>query len=459
MFRKLIKEQLLMEADEIRLPFKMDIPEDIRKIHAIFKANGKQLFLVGGSIRDALLGKTPKDWDLATNATPDEVIKMLKFESFIENIIETGKSFGVINALTDNDEYEIATFRKDVYSQTPDSILDFLQYLSLNNLKSQKFSDWYNNYYLKWEEGEFSQYDSWHDLAKAKIPSIFSGYVATVNRRATSDGRRPDSVEFTDIATDVMRRDLTINALFYDLDTNEVVDLVGGIEDLKNGVIRTVGDPSERFDEDKLRVLRAIRFAARFGSDVDEKIDRLLSKGIDLSMISGERIRDEFIKGIKTSKSTTNFLSMLDKYKLFDAIFPNIKLNKNFIESNDPELVIASLLLPSITTDASKIEKDLNALKYSTQEIRDIITLMLLTRFEPEDVVPMKKRLKLSNLSDEQIKTFASLMNLDTNLINKLLEFNLSISGQDVMKQYNIKGVDVGKMINKLEVQKFKEKL
>jgi len=84
---------------------------------------------------------------------------------------------------------------------------------------------------------------------------------------------------------------------------------------------------------------------------------------------------------------------------------------------------------------------------------------MLLTQFEPEDVVPMKKRLKLSNLSDEQIMTFASLMNLDTNLINKLLEFNLSISGQDVMKQYNIKGVDVGKMINKLEVQKFKEKL
>ena len=391
MFRKLIKEQLLMEADEIRLPFKMNIPEDIRKIQKVFKSNGKELFLVGGSVRDALLGKPIKDYDLATEAKPDEVIEMLKNQPFITNIIETGKSFGVINALTDNDEYEIATFRSE------------------------------------------------------------SGY---------EDSRRPSNVQFTDIATDVSRRDLTVNALFYDLDTNEVVDLVGGIEDLKNGVIRTVGDPSERFEEDKLRVLRAIRFAARFGSDVDEKIDQLLSKGIDLSMISGERIRDEFIKGIKTSKSTTNFLSMLDKYKLFDAIFPNIKLNKNFIESNDPELVIASLLLPSITTtDVSKIEKDLNALKYSTQEIRDIVTLMLLTQFEPEDVVPMKKRLKLSSLSDEQIKTFASLMNLDTNLINKLLEFNLSVSGQDVMQQYNIKGADVGKIINQLAVKNFKKTL
>lgn len=387
MFRKLIREQLLMEAEEIRLPFKMNIPEDIRKIQKVFKSNGKELFLVGGSVRDALLGKPIKDYDLATEAKPDEVIEMLKDQPFITNIIETGKSFGVINALTDNDEYEIATFRSE------------------------------------------------------------SGY---------EDSRRPSNVEFTDIATDVSRRDLTVNALFYDLDTNEVVDLVGGIEDLKKGVIKTVGDPSERFEEDKLRVLRAIRFAARFGSDVDEKIDQLLSKGVDLSMISGERIRDEFIKGIKTSKSTINFLSMLGKYKLFDAIFPNIKLNNNFIESNDPELVIASLLLPSITTtDISKIEKDLNQLKYSTQEIKAITTLMLLTQFEPEDVLPMKKRLKLSTLSNEQIKNFSTLMGLDANLINKLLEFQLSVNGQEVMKKFNVKGEDVGKMINKLEVDNF----
>ena len=274
------------------------------------------------------------------------------------------------------------------------------------------------------------------------------------------DSRRPSNVEFTDIATDVSRRDLTVNALFYDLDTNEVVDLVGGIEDLKKGVIKTVGDPSERFEEDKLRVLRAIRFAARFGSDVDEKIDQLLSKGIDLSMISGERIRDEFIKGIKTSKSTVNFLSMLDKYGLFNAIFPNVKINKNFIESNESELVIASLLLPLITiSDISQIEKRLNTLKYSTQEIRDITALMLLTQFEPEDVVPMKKKLQLSSLSDKQIKTFASLMNLETNLIDKLLQFNLSVSGQDVMKKFDIKGPEVGKVINQIEVEKFKKTL
>jgi tRNA nucleotidyltransferase/poly(A) polymerase len=386
MFRKLIKEQLLLEADEVRFMFKMDIPEDIRKIQKVFKSKGKDLYLVGGSVRDALLSKAPKDWDLATDATPDEVIQMLKVESFITNVIETGKSFGVINALTDNDEYEIATFRSE------------------------------------------------------------SGY---------EDSRRPSNVEFSDIATDVMRRDLTINALFYDLDTNEVVDLVGGVEDIKNGVVRTVGDAGERFEEDKLRVLRAIRFAGRFGSNVDADIDKVLSKGIDMSEISGERIRDEFIKGISKARSTVQFLGLLDKYKLFDAIFPNMSINKNFIESNDPELVIASLLLQYVNKDIGQVEKMLNSLKYSTQEIKAITTLMLLTQFEPEDVLPMKKRLKLSTLSNEQIKNFSTLMGLDANLINKLLEFQLSVNGQEVMKQFNVKGEDVGKMINKLEVEKF----
>ena len=386
MFRKLIKEQLLLEADEVRFMFKMDIPEDIRKIQKVFKSKGKDLYLVGGSVRDALLSKAPKDWDLATDATPDEVIQMLKVESFITNVIETGKSFGVINALTDNDEYEIATFRSE------------------------------------------------------------SGY---------EDSRRPSNVEFSDIATDVMRRDLTINALFYDLDTNEVVDLVGGVEDIKNGVVSTVGDAGERFEEDKLRVLRAIRFAGRFGSNVDADIDKVLSKGIDMSEISGERIRDEFIKGISKARSTVQFLGLLDKYKLFDAIFPNMSINKNFIESNDPELVIASLLLQYVNKDIGQVEKMLNSLKYSTQEIKAITTLMLLTQFEPEDVLPMKKRLKLSTLSNEQIKNFSTLMGLDANLINKLLEFQLSVNGQEVMKQFNVKGEDVGKMINKLEVEKF----
>jgi tRNA nucleotidyltransferase/poly(A) polymerase len=148
--KSLVRRELLLKESEIRVAKNISIPDDIRKIQKVFKANGKALFVVGGAIRDALLGRKPKDWDLATDATPDEVILILKPQQFITNIIETGKAFGVINAFTDNDEFEVATFRKD---------------------------------------------------------------------SSAGDGRRPDSVEFADIATDVLRRDLTINALFFDLPT------------------------------------------------------------------------------------------------------------------------------------------------------------------------------------------------------------------------------------------------
>lgn len=382
--RESLRRRLLTESEEKRIPMNISIPEDIRKIEKVFKSNGKELFVVGGSIRDALLGKAPKDWDLATDAKPDEVIRMLKPQEFIKNILETGAQFGVINAFTDNDEYEIATFRKDVGS---------------------------------------------------------------------ADGRRPDSVEFADIATDVMRRDLTINALFYDLGTNEVVDLVGGVEDLRNGIVRTVGDAEARFDEDKLRILRAIRFAGRFGSQVDDKIDQLLSKGVDMSQISGERIRDEFIKGIKTSKSTKHFLGLMAKYDLFKHIFPNLNVDTSaFMESNDPELVIASLL-----RNNGNLSKALNGLKYAKGEIANIEFLAtFLPSMNANYIVPLKKKQAQTTLSDEQIMEFAKFNNLNLKFVNAVLNFKLSVRGDEVMNKYGIKGPEVGKMIDKLERDNFK---
>ena len=223
--RKILREDFIRED---RIKTNIPVPEDIKKIKDIFIKNGHKLFVVGGAVRDALLGKSPKDWDLATDAVPDKVEAMMKGAGL--KTIPTGKAFGVINVFTDNDEFEIATFRKDL-----------------------------------------------------------------------SGGRRPDAVEFTDIQTDVLRRDLTINALFFDIDTNEVVDLVGGVEDLKNGVVRTVGNPADRFGEDRLRILRAIRFAGRFGSELDPAVEAALKKDNSLKGVSPERIRDEFLKGIKTA--------------------------------------------------------------------------------------------------------------------------------------------------------------
>ena len=215
----------LLESKKLRLK----VPNDIKKIYKLFKKNRKQLFVVGGAVRDAVLGKTPKDFDLATDAKPEEVEKIAKQGGL--KTVPVGKQFGVVIV----NGHEIATFRKDI-----------------------------------------------------------------------GKGRRPDAVDFTDIKGDVKRRDLTINALFYDIGKGQIVDLVGGIADLKKKKIRTVGKAEERFDEDPLRKLRAVRFAGSVGGKMTKDTWSALKQNSDISGVSAERIRDEFIKGVTKAKNVPN---------------------------------------------------------------------------------------------------------------------------------------------------------
>jgi len=171
------------------------IPQSVKDLHKLFQSSGKKLYLVGGSVRDFLTGDKPKDFDLATNALPDEVLEIIgdKFRTNLQ-----GKAFGVVVVFTKEvpEGMEIATFREDVY------------------------------------DGK---------LGKTRNPDV----------------------KFTTIEQDVLRRDLRINGLFYDLDKKEIVDLVGGVDDIKNKVIGMIGDPDLRIKEDPLRILRAIRMACR----------------------------------------------------------------------------------------------------------------------------------------------------------------------------------------------------
>jgi len=381
--RTILREGLILEE---RIKFTMNIPEDILKIKDIFKKNGHKLFVVGGAVRDSVLGKQPKDFDLATDAVPDKVEEMMKSAGL--KTIATGKSFGVINVFTDQGEYEIATFRSD---------------------------------------------------------------------SKESDGRRPDSVTFTNIEGDVSRRDLTINALFYDIDTFEIVDLVGGLNDIKNGVVRTVGAAEDRFGEDKLRVLRAIRFAGRFGSELEPSVDAALQKDASLEGISGERIRDEFIKGIKSAKSVKKFLAMIDKYKLFDWIFTGLNIDMDFIENEDPIIVIAGLLK---NNNIDMLGKKLNSLKYSAEEVKAITFLVALLRLSVDTAVNLKKAQKHAGVSVEQIKTFAKREGIDSKLIDSFINFDLTVSGPEVMDKMNLKpGPELGKAIHKIETDNFKKLL
>lgn len=379
--KQILREGLMMEE---RIRMDIPIPSDIQQIQQVFKKNGFKLYVVGGAVRDALLGKNPKDYDLATDAVPDKVEEMMANAGL--RTLPTGKAFGVINVFTDQGEYEIATFREDL-----------------------------------------------------------------------SGGRRPDAVSFTNIEGDVKRRDLTINALFYDIDTKEIVDLVGGVNDLKNGVVRTVGSPEDRFGEDRLRILRAIRFAGRFGSQLDPATDAALKKDASLKGISGERIRDEFLKGIASAKSVKNFLKMIDGYGLFDWVFNGLAVDKDFIENNDPIIVLANILKRN---NIESLRKELNNLKYSADEVKAISFLIGLIKLSPETAVLLKRAQKNAGVTPEQMKTFGKIVGLDSKLLDAFIQFQLSVSGPELMDKMNLKpGPELGQAIQKVETDNFKKLL
>ena len=353
---------------------KLNIPSDIKKLHKLFKKNGKQLYVVGGAVRDAILGKSPKDFDLTTDAKPDEVLDIAKQGGF--KSVEVGKQFGVVII----GGHEIATFRKDI-----------------------------------------------------------------------GKGRRPDAVDFTDIKGDVKRRDLTINALFYDIGKKQIVDLVGGIADLKKKKIRTVGKAEDRFDEDPLRKLRAVRFAGSVGGKMTKDTWAALKQNSDISGVSAERIRDEFIKGVTKAKNVPNYLKMLRTLGMFKQIFPGLSVSPSSKKTNNYKLQMADMLW---TNGADKVKGKLNSLKYTNQEVNDIWFLMVLRLPGwPIDNLPMIKNLQKNvKLSTSDIKQWAK-MNNNKNII-KIWNHKLSVTAKDAIDK-GLKGKDIGDYIKNKEAELF----
>lgn len=374
----------------MRIKHNIQIPEDIILIHSIFSTVNAELYLVGGCVRDSLLNIIPKDFDLVTNIIPDNIIELLKDEPFVTNIIETGKSFGVINVITADGEYELATMREDV----------------------------------------------------------------------GSDGRRPDSVVFTNIETDCLRRDLTCNALYYDISTQEIIDLVGGVEDIKNKVVKAVGNPKDRFEEDKLRKLRCVRFAARFGSELSTETHKALIEDSNLIGISGERIRDEFIKGVKSALSVPKFISLLSRYNLLGCLFDDLiiftaRQNKIHVGDDDYIVTIAQLLSyngPKI------IPKRLNNLKYTSDEIKAITFLISLKSLNIDTAITLKRQQKNSNVTDDQIRKICKFHDtISEDIIETFINFNLTIDGVDLMAKFNLEsGPELGQKIQEIETENFK---
>jgi len=214
------------------------------------RRNGYQALLVGGCVRDLLLGREPADYDVTTDATPEQVVRL-----FPESVA-VGAQFGVILIPRDGLKVEVATFRSD------------------------------------------------------------AGY---------SDGRHPDRVVYSKTPQeDVQRRDFTINGLLMRHDSGEVLDFVGGQADLEAKVIRAIGEPDRRFAEDKLRMMRAVRFAARFGFEIEAATFRAMRRHVgELHQVSPERLREELTKLLTEGAARRGF-ELLDETWLLQQVLPEI---------------------------------------------------------------------------------------------------------------------------------------
>ncbi|MGI6374233.1 MAG: CCA tRNA nucleotidyltransferase [Patescibacteria group bacterium] len=234
----------------------MNIPKYLQQAINDITTAGYEAYLVGGCVRDLLMGKTPHDWDITTNAVPEEILKIFpqaKYENDFGTVLYPIREAGSEQVVT---VLEITTYRSE------------------------------QNY---------------------------------------SNRRHPDEVKFeTELDKDLERRDFTINALALEVESKELVDLFGGEKDIKKKIIRSVGEPSDRFKEDALRMLRAIRFSAQLGFALEPKTQRAIVKlAGSLKFVSQERIRDELIK-ILASERPYEGIKLLYETKLLQYILPEL---------------------------------------------------------------------------------------------------------------------------------------
>jgi len=370
------------------------IPQSVKDLHKLFKASGKKLYLVGGAVRDFLTGDKPKDFDLATDALPDEVLGIIS-DKYRTNL--QGKAFGVVVVFTKDqpEGMEIATFRED-----------------------------------------------------------------------TSKGRNPEVKLGVTIEQDVKRRDISFNGLFFDLDTNEIVDLVGGQQDLKDGVTRMIGDPTERFEEDSLRILRAFRFASRYGHPLHKDTEAAISKrnqleNVDpesgeMKRISQERVWEEMKKAWKQAKDYNHYLSFFTKFHMWEQVFPGVNINTDLVNSKDFVVVFANLFK---NADTDRLETKLvQEFRIEIENAKKIVFLLELSKMNVEDVLDIFRKRQQCAITDTTILEWLEVSNNQNDMLVKFVEYKPTTSSHELMDQ-GFKGKALGEEIKRLEVEKFKQML
>lgn len=343
----------------------MPLPSSVEYVLSKLKENGYQAYVVGGAVRDFLMGKTPHDYDLTSDALPSQISDV--FKDFYQE--HSGEKHGTIRVIIDHKPIEITTFRCD------------------------------------------------------------EGY---------TDYRRPDNVEFVkDAYIDSKRRDFSINAFYYS--EGHIYDFHEGLEDLNNKVIKTIGNPSARFHEDALRILRAIRFSAKLGYEIESKTKTaLLDCKEELNLIAKERILIE----LKEISSTSNFFKDIKEY------FPIFKL-----------------IIPCLDKIGNSIDDIYN---FDTKSYGDYIASLsaLFSLHEiNNDFMPWRLFIKMDNESINAIKTLIKLKDInfnnsfDDDYINGLILLSKPVD-MNVFKNYLInlynlkrfKNDDIDSILNRVDI-------
>ena len=365
---------------------KFKIPKDILKIHKIFTDNGFELLLVGGAVRDFITGDKVKDYDLATNATQEEKAKILT-DNGISNY-EKGKSFGVVVATTEDDEYEIATYREDV-----------------------------------------------------------------------TKGRHPEVKYGATLEEEYWRRDLTINGLYYDIGKKEIIDVSGyGVGDIKNRTIAFIGDPKERIEEDRLRIMRCYRFFARYDGKFSATTKEALLKYPSLEGISKERIfQDEILKAHKQcGKNFDVYINTLSEFDMWKHIFVGFKTTNIKIDKTDSYDIV--LILSQILKDNdSHVFVSVNN-KMKTLKIEDYITyeqkiannysykigflIRFIKDFNIEDVSGWYKQFIRSGLTKKELSDWLHLNKIGDSLYTCFLAYEPFYTAIEVMDELGLAHVD-----------------
>lgn len=343
----------------------MPLPSNVEYVLSKLKENGYQAYVVGGAVRDFLMGKTPHDYDLTSDALPSQISDV--FKDFYQE--HSGEKHGTIRVIIDHKPIEITTFRCD------------------------------------------------------------EGY---------TDYRRPDNVEFVkDVYIDSKRRDFSINAFYYS--EGHIYDFHEGLEDLNNKIIKTIGNPSARFHEDALRILRAIRFSAKLGYEIESKTKTaLLDCKEELNLIAKERILIE----LKEISLTSNFFRDIKEY------FPIFKL-----------------IIPCLDKIGNSIDDIYN---FDTKSYGDYIaslSALFSLREINNDFMPWRLFIKMDNESINAIKTLIKLKDInfnnsfDDDYINGLIllskPVDINVFKNYLINLYNLKRFkndDIDSILNRVDI-------